>query len=163
GVGTLVERTPESVVRGSTPPGLSLYPVQKGSLTVDGISLTVVEAAADGFTVALMPTTLARTTPGRTPVGGPVSLEADVIAQPAADRGRLRPARAAADAPHQHRPQADGVHGVGGRPRRRQHRHLGGGSRAHDPDAGRPGHPAGGPDPARARLPAAGQGGRRAA
>jgi riboflavin synthase len=48
---------------------------------VDGISLTVVEAGTADFTVALIPTTLARTTLGSTPVGGPVNLEVDVVAK----------------------------------------------------------------------------------
>jgi riboflavin synthase len=81
GVGTLLERTAGSVIRVSLPEHLAPYLVEKGSITVDGISLTVVEAAADSFTVALIPTTLARTTLGRTPVGGPVNLEVDVIAK----------------------------------------------------------------------------------
>jgi riboflavin synthase len=55
--------------------------VSKGSVTVDGISLTVVEAGAEFFTVALIPTTLTRTTLGITPIGGPVNLEVDVIAR----------------------------------------------------------------------------------
>jgi riboflavin synthase len=81
GVGTLLDRGADDVVRIGTPPDLARYLVEKGSITVDGISLTVVEAAADSFTVALIPTTLARTTLGRTPVGGPVNLEVDVIAK----------------------------------------------------------------------------------
>ena len=68
GVGTLLARGADDVVRVGTPPDLARYLVGKGSVTVDGISLTVVEAAADSFTVALIPTTLARTTLGRTPV-----------------------------------------------------------------------------------------------
>ena len=81
GVGTLLERTAESVVRVGLPPDLAPYLVDKGSITVDGISLTVVEAARDSFTVALIPTTLARTTLGSTPIGGPVNLEVDVVAK----------------------------------------------------------------------------------
>jgi riboflavin synthase len=81
GVGTLLERTPEAVVRIGLPAGLSRYLVDKGSITVDGISLTVVAAGPDSFTVALIPTTLARTTLGSTPIGGPVNLEVDVIAK----------------------------------------------------------------------------------
>jgi riboflavin synthase len=81
GVGELLERTPESVVRIGVPDGLSRYLVEKGSITVDGISLTVVEAREDSFTVALIPTTLALTTLGRTPPGGRVNLEVDVIAK----------------------------------------------------------------------------------
>ena len=81
GVGTLLERTAEAVVRVGMPAGLSRYLVDKGSVTVDGISLTVVAAGADDFTVALIPTTLARTTLGSTPIGGPVNLEVDVVAK----------------------------------------------------------------------------------
>ena len=81
GVGTLLERTPAAVVRIGLPAALSRYLVDKGSVTVDGISLTVVEAGPDSFTVALIPTTLARTTLGSTPIGGPVNLEVDVIAK----------------------------------------------------------------------------------
>ena len=81
GVGELVERTPEGVVRIGVPDGLSRYLVDKGSVTVDGVSLTVVEAGEDSFTVALIPTTLALTTLGRTPLGSRVNLEVDVVAK----------------------------------------------------------------------------------
>jgi riboflavin synthase len=81
GVGTLLERTAGGRIRVGVPGGLSRYLVEKGSVTVDGVSLTVVEAGADSFTVALIPTTLAITTLGRTPVGGRVNLEVDVIAK----------------------------------------------------------------------------------
>jgi riboflavin synthase len=81
GVGTLLERTAGGRIRVGVPAGLSRYLVEKGSVTVDGVSLTVVEAGADFFTVALIPTTLAITTLGRTPVGGRVNLEVDVIAK----------------------------------------------------------------------------------
>ena len=50
-------------------------------MTVDGVSLTVVEAGPDWFTVGLIPTTLDRTTLGRKQVGAPVNLEVDVIAK----------------------------------------------------------------------------------
>ena len=81
GVGTLLERGEDAVVRIGFPPELARYLVEKGSVTVDGISLTVVEVAADWFSVALIPTTLERTTLGRTGVGEPVNLEVDVIAK----------------------------------------------------------------------------------
>ena len=81
GVGTLLERTCDAVVRIGNPPGLSRYLVAKGSVAVDGISLTVVEAGDDSFTVALIPTTLAVTTLGRTPPCGRVNLEVDVVAK----------------------------------------------------------------------------------
>ena len=81
GTGTLLARSPGGEVRIGLPAGLSRYLVEKGSITVDGVSLTVVEAGADSFTVALIPTTLAVTTLGRTPVGGRVNLEVDVVAK----------------------------------------------------------------------------------
>jgi riboflavin synthase len=81
GVGTLLERGSDGVIRVGMPPELSRYLVPKGSITVDGISLTVVEAGEDSFTVALIPTTLARTTLGRAPIGGSVNLEVDVVAK----------------------------------------------------------------------------------
>ncbi|MFL6128261.1 MAG: riboflavin synthase [Mycobacteriales bacterium] len=81
GVGTLLERTAGGRIRVGIPPDLSRYLVEKGSVAVDGVSLTVVEAGDRHFTVALIPTTLAVTTLGRTPVGGRVNLEVDVIAK----------------------------------------------------------------------------------
>jgi riboflavin synthase len=55
--------------------------VDKGSIAVDGVSLTVVEAHPDRFTVSLIPETLARTTLGARAVGDRVNLETDVIAK----------------------------------------------------------------------------------
>ncbi|MEU6843008.1 riboflavin synthase [Streptomyces sp. NPDC046716] len=84
GVGTVVERTPSEhweIVKISLPAELSRYVVEKGSITVDGVSLTVVEAAADYFTISLIPTTLALTTLGIKQPGDPVNLEVDVIAK----------------------------------------------------------------------------------
>jgi riboflavin synthase len=84
GVGTVLERTPGEhweVVRISLPAALARYVVDKGSITVDGISLTVVEADADSFTVSLIPTTLELTTLGSKQAGAPVNLEVDVIAK----------------------------------------------------------------------------------
>ncbi|WP_433479617.1 riboflavin synthase [Spirillospora sp. CA-142024] len=84
GVGEIVSREPGErwdVVTVSLPPELSRYLVDKGSITVDGISLTVVEAGADRFSVALIPTTLALTTLGHKKPGDPVNLEVDVVAK----------------------------------------------------------------------------------
>ena len=81
GMGTLLSRSDGGELRFGLPPRLSRYLVEKGSVTVDGVSLTVVEAGADSFTVALIPTTLAITTLGRMPVGHRVNLEVDVIAK----------------------------------------------------------------------------------
>lgn len=55
--------------------------VEKGSITVDGISLTVVSVGSGGFTVSLIPTTLSLTTLGAKQPGDPVNLEVDVIAK----------------------------------------------------------------------------------
>ncbi|TVL93226.1 riboflavin synthase [Streptomyces sp. SAJ15] len=84
GTGTILDRTPAEhweVVKISLPTGIARYVVEKGSITVDGISLTVVDAADDHFTVSLIPTTLALTTLGIKQVGDPVNLEVDVVAK----------------------------------------------------------------------------------
>jgi riboflavin synthase len=84
GVGSVVRRTPSEhweVVEISLPPQLGRYLVDKGSITVDGVSLTVVEAGEDSFTVSLIPETLARTTLGLRQPGDRVNLEADVLAK----------------------------------------------------------------------------------
>lgn len=84
GVGTILRRTPSEhweVVEISLPTRLSRYLVEKGSIAVDGVSLTVVDAGAETFTISLIPETLARTTLGIKQVGDPVNLEADLIAK----------------------------------------------------------------------------------
>jgi riboflavin synthase len=84
GVGTVVRREPSEhweVVEIAFPDGLGRYLVDKGSITVDGVSLTVVEAGAESFTVSLIPETLARTTLGFRQPGERVNLEADVLAK----------------------------------------------------------------------------------
>ncbi|ANH90572.1 MULTISPECIES: riboflavin synthase [unclassified Streptomyces] len=84
GTGTILERTPSAhweIVKISLPAPLARYVVEKGSITVDGISLTVVEAGAEHFTVSLIPTTLALTTLGIKQPGDPVNLEVDVVAK----------------------------------------------------------------------------------
>ncbi len=68
-------------VRITLPSGLDRYIVEKGSITVDGISLTVVAVDETGFTVSLIPTTLELTTMGHKGVGALVNLEVDVIAK----------------------------------------------------------------------------------
>ncbi len=74
-----------TVVRTSLPGGLGRYVVEKGSITVDGISLTVSALGTsdgdDWFEVSLIPTTLGLTTLGRKGPGDPVNLEVDVIAK----------------------------------------------------------------------------------
>ena len=69
------------IVKISLPADLTRYVVEKGSITVDGVSLTVVDAGADYFTVSLIPTTLDLTTLGLKQPGDPVNLEVDVIAK----------------------------------------------------------------------------------
>ncbi|MFI0152411.1 riboflavin synthase [Streptomyces lydicus] len=84
GTGTVVERTPAEhweLVKVALPTALSRYVVEKGSITVDGVSLTVVEAGDDYFTISLIPTTLALTTLGIKKAGDPVNLEVDVLAK----------------------------------------------------------------------------------
>jgi riboflavin synthase len=84
GVGAIVSREPGErweVVTISLPAELSRYVVEKGSIAVDGTSLTVVDAGRDRFTVALIPTTLARTVLGSKQPGDPVNIEVDVMAK----------------------------------------------------------------------------------
>ncbi|WP_234531793.1 riboflavin synthase [Streptomyces shenzhenensis] len=84
GTGQVLARTPSEnweIVRVSLPADLARYVVEKGSITVDGISLTVVEAGPDYFTVSLIPTTLGLTTLGHKQPGDPVNLEVDVVAK----------------------------------------------------------------------------------
>jgi riboflavin synthase len=63
------------------PPELRRYVVEKGSITVEGTSLTVAELRPDGFAVALIPHTLAETTLGELAAGDLVNLEVDVLAK----------------------------------------------------------------------------------
>ncbi len=79
GVGTVV--TPGSDLRIRTPEGLDRYLVEKGSITVDGVSLTCFDVRENSFSVALIPHTLAVTTLGSYSAGDSVNLEVDVIAK----------------------------------------------------------------------------------
>ena len=84
GTGEIRSRTPSEhweVVEISLPGGMGRYMVDKGSITVDGVSLTVVEVTDDSFTVSLIPETLTRTTLGIKQPGDTVNLEVDVIAK----------------------------------------------------------------------------------
>jgi riboflavin synthase len=84
GTGHIISRTPSehwTVVRVALPAALSRYVVQKGSITVDGVSLTVSGLGHDWFEVSLIPTTLGLTTLGHAEVGAHVNLEVDVIAK----------------------------------------------------------------------------------
>ncbi len=79
GVGAIVAPAPDLRVR--CDPDLLRYVVEKGSITVDGISLTVVDALDDGFTVAIIPHTQAVTTLATKRAGDRVNLEVDVTAK----------------------------------------------------------------------------------
>jgi len=78
-IGEVVTPAPDLRVR--TPPELARYVVEKGSITVDGCSLTVVVAEDDAFTVAVIPHTAEVTTLGRRRAGERVNLEVDVLAK----------------------------------------------------------------------------------
>lgn len=78
-VGEIVEAAPDLKVK--VPGELHRYLVEKGSVTVDGISLTVVDPASDGFTVAVIPHTCEVTTLGRKGPGDRVNIEVDVMAK----------------------------------------------------------------------------------
>jgi riboflavin synthase len=78
------------VVTVSLPHELAPYLVDKGSITVDGVSLTVVEVGPDAFTVSLIPETLRRTTLGFRQPGDAVNLEVDVIGKYVARQLELR-------------------------------------------------------------------------
>ena len=84
GTARLLDRTTSDnwdLLRFSLPRDLARYLVEKGSITVDGVSLTVVEARDDWFSVSLIPTTLTDTTLGSLKAGDRVNLEVDVLAK----------------------------------------------------------------------------------
>jgi riboflavin synthase len=84
GTAAILERVPGDrweVVRFTLPTDLARYVVEKGSITVDGVSLTVASVDDDSFTVSLIPTTLDLTTLGHKGVGDAVNLEVDVLAK----------------------------------------------------------------------------------
>ena len=84
GVAEVVSRTPSKhweVVRFTLPANLGRYVVEKGSITVNGTSLTVTAVGDDFFEVSLIPTTLRDTTAGDLTVGDPVNLEVDIVAK----------------------------------------------------------------------------------
>ena len=79
GVGTVRTAPPELSI--ACDPSLLRYMVEKGSITIDGISLTIVSVDDAGFTVALIPHTLEVTTMGARKAGDRVNLEVDVLAK----------------------------------------------------------------------------------
>lgn len=84
GVATVAGRAPGAAwddVVVALPAGLSRYVVEKGSIALNGVSLTVVAVDGDDVAVSLIPETLSRTTWGELQVGAPVNVEVDVIAK----------------------------------------------------------------------------------
>src|SRR6202042_46286 len=81
GTGTIVRREPWDVIRISVPSGLARYVIEKGSIAVDGVSLTISALGPDWVQASLTPETLARTTLGRKQPGETVNLEVDMIAK----------------------------------------------------------------------------------
>ena len=82
GLGTISEQRPEGiavVVTISTPPELLKYIIKKGSIAIDGISLTVTEVTDTSFSVSLIPHTAKETTLGFKKVGDSVNLETDIL------------------------------------------------------------------------------------
>jgi riboflavin synthase len=70
-----------TVMRIAVPEDLTRYMVEKGSITVDGVSLTIVSVVDDHFTISLIPTTLSETNLGAKQVGDRVNIEVDVLAK----------------------------------------------------------------------------------
>jgi riboflavin synthase len=84
GTGAVVAITPEggsALYRFSLPAGLARFLVEKGSIAVDGVSLTVFDCDRRSFTVAVIPHTAAATTLGRKQPGDRVNLETDMLAR----------------------------------------------------------------------------------
>ena len=84
GIGSIESVAPEGfarIVRVAAPPELLRYVVEKGSIAVDGVSLTAFDVDADGFSVSLVPETLERTSLGEVEPGRQVNLEVDVLAK----------------------------------------------------------------------------------
>ena len=84
GTGVILSREPSArwdLVRVGLPARLARYLVEKGSITVDGVSLTVVDVSDDEFSVSLIPETLRATTLGVRSPGDRVNLEVDVVAK----------------------------------------------------------------------------------
>jgi riboflavin synthase len=84
GVGTVAEVREEGASRVlalDADPALTRYVVEKGSIAIDGVSLTVSALRAGGFEVSLIPETLSRTTLGRAVAGRAVNLEVDILAK----------------------------------------------------------------------------------
>ncbi len=99
-VGEVLRRVPEGQgvrLTISLPPAIAPLVAEKGSIAVDGVSLTVARAERDRFEIALIPETLARTTLGTAAAGVRVNLEADVVARHVARFMELGAARGGVD------------------------------------------------------------------
>ncbi len=85
GTGTVIAKDANAdgslTLRVFAPAEVLRYAIEKGSITVDGISLTVVDVDADSFGIAVIPHTLSVTTLGPKPVGARVNLECDLVAK----------------------------------------------------------------------------------
>jgi len=84
GIGTLVAAKADGdslLLRFGAPPSITRYLVEKGSIAVDGVSLTVFDCREDAFSVAVIPHTADVTTIGRLQPGESVNLESDMIAR----------------------------------------------------------------------------------
>jgi riboflavin synthase len=95
GMGRLATREPEGdwiTCRFTAPPALLAQMASKGSVAIDGVSLTVVDVTSDDFSVALIPHTLAVTTLGSLAVGDAVNLETDLVFKYVARFLEARPA-----------------------------------------------------------------------
>jgi len=82
GTATIARRDPQEqweLVWFRCPPELATQMVSKGSIAIDGVSLTLVDVSADGFSVALIPHTLNATTLGGKQPGATVNLETDIV------------------------------------------------------------------------------------
>jgi riboflavin synthase len=81
GTGVYLSRDAQGLTQFALPPALARYVVEKGSIAIDGVSLTVAAITEDQFSIALIPTTLELTTLGRNEPGDLVNLEVDVVAK----------------------------------------------------------------------------------
>jgi riboflavin synthase len=84
GTGLITKRTRQAdweTVWFSAPPNLLSHMAPKGSVAVDGVSLTLVDVTSSGFSVALIPHTIVSTTLGKKKVGQSVNLETDILAK----------------------------------------------------------------------------------
>lgn len=83
GTAKLIDRQmgSECRLRIENPPALAKYVVPKGSVSVDGVSLTVAAIGADWFEAALIPTTMSRTELGNREIGWPFNIETDVLSK----------------------------------------------------------------------------------